>query len=93
MLKTISPDPVVVSIPPSLIERCGLAMKARPFSRCFVCNGGLESYRKVSVETKLLPTTRRYDDTFLCCSSCGKIYRDGPHLKRLKAFVNEVLEH
>ncbi|MBN1928766.1 MAG: Mut7-C RNAse domain-containing protein, partial [Chlorobiaceae bacterium] len=74
-----------------VVWRYNLVASARPFSRCLACNGLLESCRKESVEARLLPKTRRYYDTFLCCPSCGKIYWEGSHLKRLQAFVTEVL--
>lgn len=74
-----------------VIRRYDLAASARPFSRCLACNGLLESCRKEAVEARLKPKTRRYYDTFLRCSSCGQLYWEGSHLRRLRDFVNDAL--
>lgn len=74
-----------------VLGRYGFAKSARPFSRCLACNGLLESCRKESVEESLPPKTRRFYDTFLRCSSCGKIYWEGAHMRRLRSFVAEAL--
>ena len=74
-----------------VVERYSLAASARPFSRCLACNGMLESCRKAAVEERLPPKTRRFYDTFLRCSSCGKIYWEGAHMRRLRGFVAEAL--
>jgi uncharacterized protein with PIN domain len=73
-----------------VIRRYSLAARARPFSRCPACNGLLESCLKAEVEEKLLPKTRLYFDAFLRCPSCGRIYWEGSHMKRLQAFVDEM---
>jgi uncharacterized protein with PIN domain len=74
-----------------VVGRYSLAARARPFSRCLACNGFLESCLKSEVEKSLLPKTRLFYDAFFHCSSCGRIYWEGAHIKRLRTFVNDML--
>ncbi|MCE1273026.1 MAG: Mut7-C ubiquitin/RNAse domain-containing protein [Chlorobiales bacterium] len=74
-----------------VICRYCLASEARPFSRCLVCNGMLEDRPKETLSASLPEKTRRYYDEFRVCSSCGKVYWQGAHMRRLSDFVEAAL--
>lgn len=74
-----------------VIRRYGLAAKALPFSRCLTCNGVLEERAKETVNDSLPEKTRRYYDEFRVCSSCGKVYWQGAHMRKLGEFVEAAL--
>jgi len=75
-----------------VVDRYGLSGRFRPFSRCISCNGVLEGRSKEKVNASLQPKTRRYYDEFQGCPSCGKIYWQGSHIRRLQTFVDEILQ-
>lgn len=74
-----------------VVVRYGLEKLARPFSRSPACNGLLEERRKEMVNALLPEKTRRYYEEFRACPSCGRIYWQGAHARRLHAFVDAVL--
>jgi uncharacterized protein with PIN domain len=69
-------------------------------SRCSVCNGLLErrtpSQVKNNVGSNDQAVVRVPDkvmtchDQFFQCTSCGKIYWEGDHMKRIRAFVQDL---
>ncbi|MFL6480771.1 MAG: Mut7-C RNAse domain-containing protein [Nitrososphaera sp.] len=69
-------------------------------SRCSICNGLLEKRTSYQVKNNV----GNYDqavvhvpdkvmachDQFFQCTSCGKIYWEGGHLKRIRSFVQDL---
>lgn len=72
-------------------SRYRLAAKARPFTRCTVCNGIVEEVAKESVRDRLEPKTAEYYDRFSRCVSCGRIYWEGSHYFRMRKLAEEVM--
>jgi uncharacterized protein with PIN domain len=50
----------------------------------------LEAVDKAEIVERLRPATRRHFDTFRRCASCGRVYWQGPHHRRLLALIREV---
>lgn len=59
--------------------------------RCSVCNGLLEARTPRQVRDSL-PSDRvaEIQNEFYQCTSCGKVYWEGSHLKRLRALAKSV---
>jgi uncharacterized protein with PIN domain len=72
-----------------VFDRFDLRSSANPFSRCMECNGDLKIAAKDAISERLLPKTKRYFDKFMICQSCGRIYWEGSHYKRMKSFLDE----
>jgi uncharacterized protein with PIN domain len=62
----------------------------RPWTRCLACNGLLEEVAKADVADRLEPGTRRTQDRFVQCTSCGKVYWRGAHQERLRTLVDRL---
>jgi len=75
-----------------VVRKFNLQHAIRPFNRCILCNGIIESVDKALIVDELLPGTRKYFDNFYRCSSCRKIYWEGSHYKRLHAFIKKMQE-
>jgi uncharacterized protein with PIN domain len=75
-----------------VIQRFDLSSQIRPFQRCLICNGMIESVEKSSVLKKIPPKTALYFDVFYHCLSCGKIYWLGSHYERMKARISELMK-
>jgi uncharacterized protein with PIN domain len=63
------------------------APRLAPFTRCLVCNGGLQAVEKSDVVGLLQPGTRRTYQTFQRCPQCGAVYWAGAHHERLRRIV------
>lgn len=74
-----------------VIERCDLAGRARPFTRCMECNAPLHTVDKAQILDRLEPETRTFYDAFWRCSGCGRIYWQGTHYRRLRSLVDAAL--
>jgi hypothetical protein len=59
-----------------------------PFSRCMACNALLRPVAREAVEDRLLPETRRYYREFRECPSCRRVFWDGSHVRRMRAWVD-----
>lgn len=67
-----------------ILHRFNLYGSIRPFARCLVCNGVLESVAKADVVEHLEPKTRRHYEVFRQCADCRKIYWEGSHLEHIR---------
>jgi len=76
-----------------VVGRYGLAVTARPFSRCVRCNGDIEPVDRSEVVERLAgePRTLRYFETFGRCAGCGAIYWPGSHFDRMSRLVEEIV--
>lgn len=76
-------------------RRFGLAAAARPFTRCTVCNEPLEPVPPGAVEGRIgedVPErVARETDDVRRCPSCGKLYWEGSHTRRMRARLDEAL--
>jgi uncharacterized protein len=76
-----------------VVGRYGLAVTARPFSRCVRCNGDIEPVDRSDVAERLAgePRTLRYFEKFGRCAGCGSIYWPGSHFDRMSRLVEEIV--
>ncbi len=72
------------------LRRFDLFEAIHPFTRCLACNGLLEPVEKAAVIELLPENTRKYYEEFWRCASCGRVYWQGSHYERMRAFVEEV---
>lgn len=76
-----------------VLARFDLYRLIMPFSRCTSCNGKLNKIAKPLIEHRLEPLTKKYYNSFLMCSECGKIYWQGNHYTRAMRLVEEFAEN
>lgn len=74
-----------------VFHRFGLSARAAPFTRCLECNEPLEAVSKQRIEHLLPPRTRQRFERFARCSNCERVYWEGSHYERLKAFLSAAL--
>lgn len=59
-------------------------------SRCSVCNGFLEARTHTQVKDSLPDKVAELQSEFYQCTSCGKVYWEGGHLRRIRSLVKSV---
>jgi uncharacterized protein with PIN domain len=59
-------------------------------SRCSVCNGLLEEKKPDQVKDVLPGKIAECHSEFYQCTTCGKVYWEGSHLRRIKALAKSV---
>ena len=76
-----------------LIRRLDLAGQIAPFTRCMVCNGGLQSVPKARIDDRLPNRVSQNYNEFWCCGDCQRIYWKGSHYRQLCAFIRTLDRH
>ena len=76
---------------PEVLHRFGAPETIAPFSRCMACNGVLRPAGLEQVEDRLLPDTRAYYREFRECPDCRRVFWDGSHVRRMRAWVETWL--
>jgi hypothetical protein len=74
---------------PEVLRRFPAPEHIAPFTRCMACNGVLRAAAREEVEDRLLPDTRLYYREFRECPSCRRVFWDGSHVRRMRAWVDE----
>lgn len=74
-----------------VVARFDLRSEVKPFRRCMVCNGLLQTVEKRNVIKNLPEKTARHYEAFCRCADCGKVYWKGPHYQKLNRCVHEIL--
>ncbi len=74
-----------------VLRRFDLASSVAPFTRCMVCNGGLEAVRNESVEKEIPARAFAAYDEFFRCAACRKIFWKGAHYRRMQRLIQAVL--
>jgi len=75
-----------------VVSHYGLKRHFIPFSRCVHCNGLIKPIEKSTVEEKLPPGIRRDFESFFICRSCGHLYWEGSHYKRIVELLSSLLK-
>jgi uncharacterized protein with PIN domain len=75
-----------------ILDRLQLHGQARPFTRCTCCNHPIVVVNKDSIAHRLEPGTGRYYARFHRCPGCDRIYWEGSHHRKMRQFVERVLE-
>ncbi len=76
---------------PEVLHRFGAPECVAPFSRCMACNGVVRPVAREQIEDRLLPDTRAYYSEFRECPDCRRVYWDGSHVRRMRAWVDAWL--
>jgi uncharacterized protein len=76
---------------PEVLHRFGAPEAIAPFSRCMACNGLLRPVAREQVDDRLLPDTREYYREFRECPDCRRVFWDGSHVRRMRAWVSAWL--
>lgn len=63
------------------------ALPLAPYTLCSACGGRLQPVAKQEIEHLLEPGTRRTQEHFQHCVTCGHVYWHGAHAARLDALV------
>lgn len=72
-----------------VIRRFDLKDRIKPFSRCMLCNGLIETVQKTSIIDQLQTNTRKAFDEFFQCNACGKIYWKGSHYNKMEKVMRD----
>jgi len=73
-----------------VVQRLDLAAQVRPFTRCLVCNGGVERVARAAVGDRL-PTGDDVLPPFTRCGGCGRLYWQGRHRPRMARLLDTIL--
>lgn len=75
-----------------ILEKTGISSidGIGPESRCSMCNGLLASVNAKDVEAQLPEKIALSHKEFFKCVSCGKVYWEGSHVKRLRALAKQI---
>lgn len=79
-----------------VLSRLDLKSKCKPFSRCLLCNGLLTQVSDndetfADIKKKIPPRVLAWCRDYHVCRSCGHIYWQGSHYKKLVAMVKRYL--
>lgn len=75
-----------------VLMRFDLARSIRAFSRCLTCNGLLRAIDKQAVMHRVPDTSGKHYDRFHECTSCGHVYWEGSHVKRMRDRIARILD-
>ena len=73
-----------------VFARLDLARSAQPFTLCLHCNVPLREVAKADVLERLPPTVRERHQRFTTCDRCRRVFWQGSHWQRMKAFVEDL---
>jgi uncharacterized protein len=76
-----------------VMTRFDLQKRFKPFSRCTVCNGLIESVPKETVINLLPPASKELFNEFFQCSNCKRVYWKGSHYERMEDWVSTLPFH
>jgi uncharacterized protein with PIN domain len=75
-----------------LIDLYKLREHPASFSRCIVCNTPLQTIDKEKIIERLPEKVKKYFNYFEYCPKCDRIYWRGDHYRRMKKYLDQVLE-
>jgi len=87
LVRAHDPDDQVVE----LLDRLQLHDRARPFTRCLVCNAVPDEVATATVADRVPADVARSQATVRACPGCGRVYWRGSHSDRLAARVAELI--
>jgi uncharacterized protein len=73
-----------------IIARFDLRRLAKPFTRCLSCNGLLQSATRDEVKDEVPENAARFYAEFWRCTSCGKVFWQGSHYRRMTRLIEEI---
>ena len=78
---------------PEVLHRFGARELYATFSRCLACSGPLRTIPEAEVAHRLLPSTRSLYHDYWTCPRCDRVFWEGPHVRRMRAWVEDWLKH
>ncbi|MCW5980864.1 MAG: Mut7-C ubiquitin/RNAse domain-containing protein [Bryobacteraceae bacterium] len=76
-----------------VVERFDLYGAAKPLTRCLACNVPLAEASPSEAGALLPPEIAARFSRFWRCSSCGRLYWEGSHYRRMRDLIDRVLAH
>lgn len=73
-----------------IVRRFDLARSIRPFTRCMVCNQALRVAAAHEVLNRVPPKVAEWCGEFRKCESCGRVYWQGSHWRRMQQWIAEL---
>ena len=73
-----------------IIRRFDLQKEINEFTRCLGCNSLLQLVAKEKITDQIPPKVAEWQDTFLKCSNCNKIYWQGTHHQKMNALIQSI---
>ena len=73
-----------------ILEKNGIRSIDRTESRCSMCNGKLAGVSPNDVQDSLPEKIASNHNEFFRCASCGKIYWEGSHTKRIRLLADNL---
>ncbi|HEV8386394.1 MAG TPA: Mut7-C RNAse domain-containing protein [Nitrososphaera sp.] len=73
-----------------ILEKNGIRSVDRTESRCSMCNGKLADVSPNDVQESLPEKIASNHKEFFRCASCGKIYWEGSHTKRIRLLAENL---
>lgn len=74
-----------------VIDRFDLRNELNELTRCLKCNGILKEIEKEKITDKVPPKVKRYQNSYLICPNCGKVYWPGSHYDRMSELIGGIL--
>ena len=75
-----------------VLRRFDLSRAVSPFERCMRCNELLEAVPKEQVIDRIPPRSRDLHEEFQRCPRCDRVYWSGSHHRRMRAFIDQVVQ-
>lgn len=76
-----------------IVKRFDLRKMMKPFTRCMECNNIITEVSKETISDRLPDKTKKYFDVFKICPGCGRIYWEGSHYDKMKAFTDSFISN
>lgn len=73
-----------------ILSRFDLRERMHPFTRCIECNSVIIDVQKEKISERLPAKTKKYFELFKICPGCGRIYWEGSHYEKMKAFTDSL---
>jgi len=74
-----------------VMQTLGLSLPERLFTRCTVCNTPLEELAPEEARAVVPPRVSADHRSFTRCPSCGRVYWEGGHVRRMRSRLADVL--
>jgi uncharacterized protein with PIN domain len=74
-----------------IVQRFDLSRRIHPFTRCMACNGMLSPVTKSEVAAAVPERVAELHDEFRRCETCGRVYWEGSHHRRMAKFIQQLV--
>lgn len=74
-----------------VVARLGLPLPRQLFTRCLICNTVLQPLGRPLDDAELPPDVRERIEALRRCVTCGRVYWEGAHTRRMRAALARAL--